>query len=193
MEKAGKSCRGFTLIELMIAITILSIIISVATPPMSNLVKRYRAEIQRQHLFELIALARGKAYSEGAIYTLCGSADGQTCTRDWSKSALLFRDADGSGSRDSDEKIERIMEALPEGSSLNWRSWGNKSYLQYRPSGLTLSQSGNFSYCPPDGDNEFSWIIVLNGAGRPYYGRDTNGDGMVENGSGEDLDCRDNG
>lgn len=189
MKKIIKNIRGFTLVELMLVITILSIIASLAGPPMSDFLRRYRSEVQRQNLFDLIALSRGKAYGEGAIYSLCGTADRQTCNGGWNNGALLFVDTDGSGSRDNGERIERVMEPLPEGASLDWSSFGNKPYLQFRPNGLTPNQSGNFSYCPPDGNSEFGWIIVLNAMGRPYYGRDNNGNGVVENGSGEDLTC----
>lgn len=189
MKKIIKSIRGFTLIELMLVMTILGVVISLAAPPMRDFLKRYQAEIQRQKLFELIALSRGKAYGHGEIYTLCGSADRQTCSEAWADGALLFVDSDGDGSRSSDEKIERVMEPLPAGSSLTWSSFGNKSYLQFRPNGLTRNQSGNFSYCPPDGNEQQGWIIVLNAMGRPYFGRDKDGNSVVENGSGANLSC----
>lgn len=81
------------------------------------------------------------------------------------------------------------MGALPQGASLEWSSFGNKPYLQFRPNGLTSNQSGNFSYCPPGGDTKYGWIIVLNATGRPYFGKDKDGNGVVENGSGENLSC----
>ncbi|KUJ79643.1 MULTISPECIES: Tfp pilus assembly protein FimT/FimU [Microbulbifer] len=189
MKKIIKNNRGFTLIELMLVITILGVTISLAAPPMSDFLKRYQAEAQRQKLFDLIALSRSKAYGHGQIYTLCGSADRQTCSGTWADGALFFADTDGNGSRTSDEEIERVMEPLPDGASLTWSSFGNKPYLQFRPNGLTPNQSGNFSYCPPDGNEQYGWIIVLNAMGRPYYGRDNDGDGRAENGSGENLNC----
>ncbi|WP_237068699.1 GspH/FimT family pseudopilin [Microbulbifer guangxiensis] len=189
MEKIIKNIRGFTLIELMLVLSIMAIIISLAAPPMGDFLKRYRAEVQRQALFDLIALSRSKAYGHGETFTLCGSADHQSCSGDWARGALLFADTNGDGSRSSDEQIERVMEPLPEGASLAWASFGNKPYLQFRPNGLTRNQSGNFSYCPPDGNGKYGWIIVLNAMGRPYSGRDNDGDGIVENGSGENLSC----
>lgn len=189
MKQAINSNGGITLIELLLTVTILSIVIAVAAPPMSTFFKRYQAGVQRQKLFDLIALGRAKAYGHGKIYTLCPSTDGATCSTVWSDGVLAFIDADGSGTRSSDELIERIMEPLPGGSSLAWKSFGNKPFLQFRPNGLTENQSGNFTYCPPDGDTDYGWIIVLNASGRPYFGKDTNGNGVVENGSGQDLSC----
>ncbi|WOX06683.1 GspH/FimT family protein [Microbulbifer pacificus] len=181
--------RGITLIELILALAILAIISSIAIPGMADFFKRYRYESIRHHLFDLIALGRGKAYGYGKIYTLCPRGVGDTCDSSWEQGAILFIDNNGDGSRDTDDVIERVLPALPNGASLTWNSFGNKNYLQYRPNGRTRSQSGNFSFCPPGDTAANGWIIVLNASGRPYFGKDRNGDGIVENGSGQNLTC----
>ena len=180
---------GYTLIELMLTITILAIVTSLAVPPMQDFLTRYRNETIGRKLFDLISLSRSKAYGHGRIYTLCPSSDSESCGSDWARGALLFIDNDGNGERDTDERIERVLPKLDEGASLEWRSFNSKSYLQYRPNGLTLNQNGNFAYCPPSGEEKYGWIIVLNATGRPYFGKDSDGDGIVENGSGDNLSC----
>lgn len=182
-----KNRSGFTLIELMLTITILAIVAAVAVPPMADFANRYRSEVYRQRLFDLIALSRSKAYGQGKSYTLCPSSGGEECGNDWALGALLFEDSNGNGVREDGERIERVMEPLPANASLEWHN--SRSYLQFRPDGRTLWQMGNFAYCPPDGDTKYGWIIVLNATGRPYFGRDRDGDGIMENGSGEELNC----
>ncbi|SEA47826.1 GspH/FimT family pseudopilin [Microbulbifer marinus] len=183
---------GFTLPELILTIAIVTIVTALAAPPIADLFLRYQHETLGRELFELIAFSRGKAYGHGRVYTLCPSADGESCTSDWSQGAMLFADNNGNGEHEIGENIERVMQKLADGASLEWRSFGNKKYLQFRPSGLTPFQSGNFSYCPPDGNAEYGWIIVLNVTGRPYFGRDSDGDGIAENGSGDNLSCTTN-
>ncbi|WP_346838846.1 GspH/FimT family pseudopilin [Microbulbifer sp. SAOS-129_SWC] len=183
-----KANSGVTLLELIVTMAILAVVASVAVPPMTHFVQRYRAEIQRHRLFDLIALARGKAYSEGKIYTLCPLDTDSNCNNDWSNGAQLFVDTDGDHQRDADEMLERILEPMPAGASLHWNTL-HGSYLQFRPDGRPQNQTGNFAYCPPDSDAEQGWIIVLNATGRPYIGRDSDGNGLVENGSGSDLTC----
>ncbi|MCW8127499.1 GspH/FimT family pseudopilin [Microbulbifer halophilus] len=182
-----KKASGFTLVELMLTLTILAVVMAVAIPPMADFLNRHRNETQRQRLFDLVALARSKAYSEGKIYTLCGSTDGEECSGDWSAYILLFVDSNGNHERESDETIERKISDLPADASLEWNSL--QDYLQYRPDGHTQRQTGNFKYCPPDGAPDYGWIIVLNATGRPYFGRDGDGDGIVEDGSGNKLNC----
>lgn len=182
-----KKNSGFTLVELMLSIAILAIVAAVAAPPMAEFLDRYRSEAQRQRLFDLIALARSKAYNLGEVYTLCGSTNGEECTGSWSGGVLLFADSNGNGERENGETIERAISAFPAGAAMEWNSLSD--YLQYRPDGRTRWQTGNFAYCPPDGNPKYGWIIVLNATGRPYFGRDSDGDGIVENGSGDGLSC----
>ncbi|MEW5248923.1 GspH/FimT family pseudopilin [Microbulbifer sp. 2201CG32-9] len=184
-----RNLGAFTLVELIFSIAILAIVIALAAPSMSDLHRRHRNESTGRQLFDLISLGRGKAYGHGQVYTLCPSDDGQSCGDDWGRGAMLFVDSDSSGERATTEKIERVMSALPAGASLQWRSFSPKTFLQFRPDGLTSNQNGNFAYCPPDGKASHGWIIVLNATGRPYYGRDSDSDGIVETGSGKNLAC----
>ena len=185
----NRKISGYTLIELMLTITILAIVVSLAVPPMQDFFTRHKNETVGRKLFDLIMLSRSKAYGHSEIYTLCPSTDGESCGTDWAQGALVFVDRDGNGERATDERIERVLPKLDDDASLEWRSFNSKSYLQYRPSGLTLNQNGNFAYCPPNGEEKYGWIIVLNATGRPYFGKDSDGDGIVENGSGDNLSC----
>ena len=94
------------------------------------------------------------------------------------------------GGLDSGEEIERILRSVPAGASLHWNpsATGKKKYLQYRPNGRAPAQNGNFAYCPPDRNARHGWVIVLNGIGRPCFGK-RGGDGIPRNGSGKALEC----
>ena len=185
----NQNFSGYTLIELMLTITILGIVTALAVPPMQDFFSRYRNETVGRNLFDLIALSRSKAYGHSEIYTLCPSHDGESCGSNWAQGALLFVDGDGNGERGTTERIERVLPKLEDGATLEWRSFNSKPYLQYRPNGLTFNQSGNFAYCPPSGEEKYGWIIILNATGRPYFGKDGDGNGIVENGSATNLSC----
>ena len=73
---------------------------------------------------------------------------------------------------------------MEEGERIQWRSFRNRSYLLIHGSGLTDWQSGNFQYCPADGDARFARQIILNAQGRARRAIDTDGDGIRENAAG---------
>ncbi|MCX2780252.1 GspH/FimT family pseudopilin [Microbulbifer thermotolerans] len=184
-----KKSLGFTLIELLLSITILAIVASYALPTFSDLTRRYKSEAKGRELFELLILMRTKAYSEHKSYTLCPSENGSSCGKDWASGAILFADNDRDGELDASEKIERTLSKLEDGATLNWNAFNNKGFITFRPNGTTPAQSGNFKYCPPGGEEKYGWFIILNTIGRPYFGKDRDGDGIVENGSGSPLTC----
>ncbi|MCQ3830767.1 GspH/FimT family pseudopilin [Microbulbifer elongatus] len=180
---------GFTLIELIVGIAILAIAISLAAPSMSELVRRYRSESKAQELFDLLIFMRVKAYSEQQRYTLCPIGADSNCGNDWALGAMLFADSDADGEKDADEMVERTFSGAEAGGTLNWRAFNNLGYITFRPNGTTPAQSGHFAYCPPNRDEKIGWIIVLNVIGRPYFGKDRDGDGVRETGSGDNLSC----
>ncbi|MFD1217978.1 GspH/FimT family pseudopilin [Microbulbifer celer] len=180
---------GFTILELIITVTILAIVISLAVPPMGEFVRRYRSEAKARELFDLVILMRTRAYSEQQRYTLCPRGIDASCGNDWSSGAILFADPDGDGERDTGETIEKIFSGADSGGSLRWRAFNNSGYITFRPDGTTPAQSGHFAYCPPSGEEEIGWTIILNAIGRPYVGKDKDGDGVRETGRGDNLSC----
>ncbi|GMG88575.1 GspH/FimT family pseudopilin [Biformimicrobium ophioploci] len=180
--------RGYTLIEMMLVIACLAIIASVAIPSFSELLEARRNRLSGYALFDLIATARGLSLSQQKNLVIC-PAHNNRCGSNWAGGALLFEDSNRNGALDDGESLLRQIDAFRSGTKLSWASFGNRPYLRYRPDGVTPSQSGSFHYCPPSGKNTDGWIIILNATGRAYFGRDNNGNGIVENGSGVDLDC----
>ncbi|WP_160154504.1 GspH/FimT family pseudopilin [Microbulbifer sp. ALW1] len=181
---------GTTLLELIIGLAILSVIASIAVPAMGDLLDRYRTHMKARELFNLLVLMRSQAYNKQKKFTLCPSDDDASCGNNWSSGAILFADLDGDGERDSGEPLEKIFSGAESGGSLNWNAFNNTGYIIFRPNGTTPAQSGNFSYCPPSGDARDGWIIILNTIGRPYLGKDKDGDGIKETGSGRNLSCQ---
>ncbi|WP_226666295.1 GspH/FimT family protein [Microbulbifer aggregans] len=184
-----RRANGFTLLEFIITASILAILTAIAAAPTRNLVQRYRSEIKARELFEILTLMRSHAYAKRRKYSLCPSSDSYNCGTDWAMGALLFEDKDADGTRDQDERVERLYSGAEPGARLTWNGFNNQGYLIFNPDGTTPAQSGNFKYCPPGGDAKYGWIIVLNAIGRPYFGKDKDGDGIAETGGGENLNC----
>lgn len=60
-----KNLRGFTLIELMITITVVAILLSLAIPSFDNIIRENRMTTQTNELITAISIARSEAIRQG--------------------------------------------------------------------------------------------------------------------------------
>ncbi|WP_323847401.1 GspH/FimT family pseudopilin [Microbulbifer magnicolonia] len=181
--------RGFTLVELMFTIAILGVIASIAIPALNDFVARHRDKAAARQLLGSLNYARSMAVSRQQIVIVCGTSDGTSCSvsDQWTGGGLIFADTDRDGELDPGETLLQRILPPPAESTLTFNG-GIWKTLRYRPDGR-LNTGANFEYCPPAGEPASGWVIVLNPTGRPYFGRDGDGDGVPENGSGENLSC----
>ncbi len=77
MTKSGE--RGFSLVELMVAVAIVVIIGGIAAPSFVNLIRSNRVTSAGNELVALMQVARAGAISNRATATLCPSTNGSTC------------------------------------------------------------------------------------------------------------------
>lgn len=184
--------QGFSLIEMLACISIITIICAFALPSMQSMSASSQSDKVAGQLYHHLNLARTEAILRNTITTVCASMDGRTCLKqkDWSSSEILvFHDHNGDGYRDSDDTLVSSINMATDRNGLTWRSFGNKPYLQWQPSGMTYFQNGNLTYCPANGDGRHARRLVLNGAGRVYHAHDTNGDGIPEGSDGKNIRC----
>lgn len=180
--------KGFTLLELLLCLSIVGIIFGFAVPTYRHLLREAESNQVAGQLMELVNYARQEAVFKSRIVTVCGSTTGQRCDNHWSEHILVFRDDNGDGVYTSDEPLLRHAQLSVEGSIL-WRSFRNKSYLQLHPSGLTYYQNGNFTYCPADGELRYARHLILNAAATLRLAGDRNGDRIPEKANGENVRC----
>ena len=87
--------RGFTLIELMIAIALLGILLTLAVPSFNDLTQRMRIESAANSLSVAFATARSEAVKRGRNISVCKSADSTSCATsgDWSSGWVIYATA----------------------------------------------------------------------------------------------------
>jgi type IV fimbrial biogenesis protein FimT len=71
--------HGFSLVELLVAMTILAILMAIAIPSYNSLVLSGTASRYASSMAESALLARGEAIRRNAAITMCVSTDGTTC------------------------------------------------------------------------------------------------------------------
>lgn len=136
MKTNGQS--GFTLIELMMAVAIGIILMTMAVPSFQSIVLNNRLATKANELIADLHYARSEAIKQGRTATMCISSNGTSCAgsgTNWAAGWLVWVDTDGNGSLASSE-IVRVHEAVS-GITLT----GSTHQMQYKSTGFSNSTS----------------------------------------------------
>lgn len=182
--------QGFTLPEIITSLAIVGILSGLAAPGLQALTEQKQGETSLRTLAEHLALARASAATYGQTVTFCRSADGLTCSGSWSDGSIVFTDSNGDRLINQDDQRLRSQITTGLNGSIEWRAFQNRQYLQIEATGFMRYQSGNFLYCPHDGDPRDALQLIVNSTGRARYAVDSNGDGIREDSSGKPLACQ---
>lgn len=179
---------GFSLLELLIVMALLGILASIGAPGFQAALRDREGELALRMLAAQLALARTTAIERGVRVTICPSADGLGCSDDWRSGSMVFTDLNGDRLVNPGDLLVRVNLTAISGS-IQWRAFQSRQYLQIDPMGFMRNQSGNFTYCPVDGDARLARQLVVNATGRTRLAIDTDGDGLREDSSGQPLRC----
>ncbi len=168
MQQTIQKIRGFTLIELIITLSVVAILMLIATPSMQTMVVKNRMVTTLNELVADLNLARSEAIKRGQRTLLCKSSSGTQCdpNADWSDGWLLFHDSDGDRAVSANEQVIRVHAKLNKSIKLDYRGPSHRShYVDFLASGETNNQNGRFWFCnlhDPD-DNR---ALVISRTGR---------------------------
>lgn len=75
-------CRqhGFSLLELMITITVVAILLAIAVPSFRDVIRRNQVSSASNELLAGLAYARTEAIDRGQLVSICPSSNGTSCT-----------------------------------------------------------------------------------------------------------------
>ena len=181
--------KGFTLIELMAVIAIVSILFGIGIPSMQRLITKSEVASRVNQMVGLLNYSRVYSVSNNVVVTLCPSANGQTCSKDWSQGQMVFTDINKNHVKDEEDIILRVAPQLPENHVMTWRAFQNKKYLQYSPTGFTRYQNGTFRYCVTGEKLSYNRALIINISGRVRMSKDKNGDQVDEDRAGNPVQC----
>jgi len=164
---------GFTLIEVLVVLALVSILMSLAAPSLAAMVNSMRLTVAVNSLFSSLMLARSEAIKRGARVVVCKSASGTACitTGGWEQGWIVFHDANNNGKRDVGEVLLLQQQALPSSVRLS----GNSpfvNYVSYTAIGTTsyvsgAFQAGTLTACSESATQGDARQIVISSAGRP--------------------------
>lgn len=141
-----KSLRGFTLLELLLVLTLVAALLALGVPAYQHLIANERAATQVDQLVAAINFARSEAVKRNTIITLCKSKDGHHCQGEWRDGWIVFVDSQATGTVGSQNDILRVYGALPAKDQLVWCASRSSNYLQINSFGGVHGQDGKFIY-----------------------------------------------
>lgn len=150
--------RGFTLIELMITLSILAILIAIAAPSFRDTIQNSRTLTIANDLTTALQFARSEAVKRGVRVDICRrNANACANATDWGNGWLVK--VNGAGGA-----VLRVWEAVGGQDTIT----GPNETLTYRPNGLLTKTT----------DTAFS-VAFANCTGKPQYSIDLTATGRV--------------
>lgn len=185
MAKAPTITSGFTIIELMITLAVAAILAAVAAPSFTDMIRDNRLVTQLNEFQASLALARSEAIKRNQNVTVCRSNNGSACSGNWENGWIIFGDDNANGTVNTGEEIYRIHGAISGANTLRF----NQTRVIYAGDGIVRGGSnGTFTFCDARGANSARGIVIST-TGRPRLATDGNSDGIVEDGSGNNVTC----
>lgn len=120
---------GFTLIELMVTLTIAAILAIVGVPAFQETIKNNRMTSLSNQTLGAFMYARMEAVKRGSDVSL-----GQRSAGSWAGGTTVWIDTDGDGIVDVGEEVLRLWDALPSSNTL--ASAGGRTAFVFNASGF---------------------------------------------------------
>jgi type IV fimbrial biogenesis protein FimT len=159
------SIHGFTLLELMITVTLVGLLTTIGIPSFTDSLRSNRLTTSANEFISAINLARSEAIKRNQTVSIGSGAALET---GWD----VFVDLNSNGAFDAGtDEIIRTYPALPAQYTLKST---NNNYIRYRASGES-ADAASFLICDNrDGNNtpeaDTSKLIIIGVVGRPRMG-----------------------
>jgi type IV fimbrial biogenesis protein FimT len=161
---AMRRLRGFTLIELMITLSLAAIILTLAVPAFRDIILNNRAAVQSNELVTTMNVARSEAVRRGARVSVCASSDQSSCTggTNWAVGWIVF--VDGAANDLAPPVVDgepiRVWDPITGGATLT-----GPSAFRYRPLGDVVAP-GVLEHRRPSCSGDQGRNIAVNAAGQ---------------------------
>ena len=175
-----RSARGWTLVELMLALVILVTTLVLGTPVMQSLVQGNRLWGASSRFLLALSLARGEAILRNRTVSICPSSLYRTrlarCSVTYADGWIVFTNASRDRVIDATDTVLRGFEGLPLGYAVANRlgTRAVSTLINFNPDG-TANVNRTLRFCPPQSASRASISIVLNMVGRARLYQDVAG------------------
>jgi type IV fimbrial biogenesis protein FimT len=152
--------KAFTLIELMVTLSVIAILAAIAAPSFSDMIQDNRLIANSNTLTGALALTRSEAVKRANSVTICASSNQSSCTGDWHDGWIIFSDADEDAVVDTDDTVIQVQQGLANNVTVRF----DNNRVIYQSSGFS-SFNGTFVICDDRGLSNAKGLVI-NGTGR---------------------------
>ncbi len=155
--------KGFTLIELIVTISVVAILLTIAIPNFQTFVLNNRLTGQANDMLTALNYARSEAIKRGLPVSMCSSTTGNTCagSTDWSTGWIVFADPDNDGVFNAGDTLLRAGPALGGNNTLN----AGLAAVTFDSGGFARASATTYRLCDSR-PATFARNIQLAGSGR---------------------------
>lgn len=178
----SRASNGFTLLELLITLSIAAILLAAVAPSLTNLTAQHRVDSVADTLMRALYLARTESIKRGGRVVTCLADSAANCTSASPDSIVIFSDSDKTASATDTSDLIKTVQLDPASIKVTY----NRSFLAYNAMGLASGTNGTFTICGPAGKGA---LVIVSSLGRARKGRDYDGDGIVEKVPGSPISC----
>jgi type IV fimbrial biogenesis protein FimT len=162
--------RGFTLVELLVTLTVTAVLMALAAPTFRTLLLKRSVQAAADALVSDLRLARSEAVKRSATVSVCSSADGASCSNGaaWQSGWIVFADADGDGSLDAEDTVLRVQDAWRSVASIASATPGNdrRSFV-FQATGIARAATQTFFVTPTGLAADLTRLVCVSSQGRP--------------------------
>ena len=161
---------GFTIIELMIAVALLAVAVTIGVPSFQSLMERNQLASSNNSFLSSLMLARSEAVKRKQRVTVCASADGIACNgASYEDGWIVVMNDEAASANPPADSILWQHEGLP--SSLTLRGRGNyATQITFTPVGRVAGINGRFTLCKDDQIDKARVLQFLT-SGRMHQGK----------------------
>jgi len=181
--------KGYSIVELLTVMAVIVILMAAASPSLISVMIRNQSVAELNRLVGAVNLTRHSAVQFATTATLCGLKPTGRCGAPWDGKLTVFLDRNGNARLDGNDETISFISSLDSDSTVKWRSFQNRQYLQMTSQGYTRYQNGNFVVCPVTADVRQARQLVINVQGRTRVNHKVNKAGLPVDYRGRVLRC----
>jgi type IV fimbrial biogenesis protein FimT len=167
--------KGFTLVELMVTLTISAILLGIAVPSFKSYITRNAIENLQSRFAAAITAARSEAASRNTVITVCSSNNGTSCVANqWKAGWIVFVDSNAnavvdpvSGTIPADEILQAFQSA--NNYPIKFQNEANQviSSLSFTSQGFVRNDIRAYAtFCSPTSESIFTHGLTIERSGR---------------------------